>query len=71
MEYLVWIGALITLGGVGILGWCVVEGLKARRAGLDDEALKKRLQRIVAVNMGGLFVSAIGLMCVVVGVILS
>ena len=71
METLVWAGAAITLLGVLGLVWCIVTVMRARRAGLDDEALKARLQKVVALNLAALFVSAIGLMMVIVGVFLS
>ena len=71
METLVWVGAAVTLLGVGGLVWCIVAVMRARRAGLDDEALKARLQKVVGLNLAALFVSAIGLMMVIVGIFLS
>ena len=71
MEMLVWGGAALTLGGLAILVWCIVTVARAKRAGLDDAALKARLQRIVAVNLAGLAVSAFGLMLVIVGIFLA
>ena len=71
MEVLVWIGALITL--LGLLGviWSIVLVVRARRAGLTDEALRARLQRALPVNLGALLCSFIGLMLVVFGVMLG
>jgi hypothetical protein len=40
-------------------------------AGLDDAALRARLNRVLPVNVGALLLSMLGLMSVVVGVILS
>ena len=71
MEYLVWIGAMITLLGVVGLVWCVVIALRAKRHGLDENAMKSKLQRVVAINLGALLLSAFGLMMVVVGIFLS
>jgi hypothetical protein len=71
MQILIWIGALVTLLGVAGLVWCVVSVARARRAGLDDASMKARLQKVVALNMGALFLSVIGLMMVVVGILLS
>ncbi len=71
MEYLIWIGAAISLMGVGGLLYCIVLVVKARRANLPDEEMRARLQRIVALNMGALFLSFIGLMMVVVGILLG
>ena len=71
MEVLIWIGAAISLLGVAGLFACIVLAVKARRAWLSDADLKKRLQKLVALNMGALMVSAIGLMCVVAGIMLG
>ena len=71
MEYLIWIGAGVSLMGVGGLLYCILLVVKARRARLPDEEMRARLQRIVAMNMAALFLSFIGLMMVVVGILLS
>ena len=71
MEMIVWIGAALTLVGLGMLVWCIVSVARAKRAGLPDEALKARLQKIVALNLGALAVSGLGLMVVIVGIFLS
>ena len=71
MENLIWIGALVTLVGLAGLIWCVMIALRAKRQGLDENAMKSKLQRVVAINMGALFLSAIGLMMVVVGILLG
>lgn len=71
MEILIWVGAaLATLGLIGIL-WCVMVVLNAKRAGLDDDAMKAKLQKIIAWNMGAFLLSALGLMIVVVGIFLA
>ena len=71
MEALVWIGAALTLLGLGGLVWCIVIAARARREGLDDAAMRARLQKVVALNLAALGVSAIGLMTVVLGVFLA
>ena len=71
MANLVWIGALLTLIGVAGLIWCVMIAVRAKREGLDDEAMKAKLQKVVALNMAAMGVSAIGLMCVVMGIMLG
>ena len=71
MENLIWIGAAVTLLGLFGLIWCIVGVARARRAGLDDEAMKQKLQSVVALNMGALFLSVIGLMMVVIGILLG
>lgn len=71
MDLLIWPGAGLTLMGVAVLAWCVVRGLKLRRGGLPDEALRAGLQRVVAVNMAGLGLSVLGLMLVILGISLG
>jgi hypothetical protein len=71
MEWLIWIGAAVSLAGLAGLVWCIVLAARAKRAGLSDDAMRARLKGIVALNMGALFVSAFGLMLVVVGIILN
>ena len=71
MENLIWIGAIVSLVGVAGLVWCIIIAMRARRDGLDDEAMRARLQRVVLINMIALFISAIGLMMVVMGILLG
>ena len=71
MEILIWLGAAVTLLGLIGLIACIVIAARARGARLSDDEVKARLQRVVALNLGALFVSAIGLMMVVTGVLLS
>lgn len=70
MQMLVWIGAILTLLGVVGLIWCVLIAVRAKREDLCDAEMKARLQKVVALNMGALALSAIGLMCVVLGLFL-
>ena len=71
MEALIWIGALVTLIGVLGLIWCIVKVQRSRKKGLDEDGLKAELQKVVALNLGALLLSAFGLMMVVVGIFLS
>ena len=71
MQAVIWAGAALTLLGVAGLVYCVLRALKARRAGLPDEALRAELQRVVLINLGALGVSFMGLMLVVLGIFLS
>ncbi len=71
MGILIWIGAAISLAGLGGIVACIVMTVRARRAGLDDAALRARLKRIVTLNLVALLVSALGLMCVMLGITLS
>ncbi len=71
MAALIPIGVFFTLAGLLGLGWCIREAIRARREETEDAKIKARLQKVVAVNLGALGVSAIGLMLVVVGVFLT
>ena len=71
MAALIWIGAALT--GLGLVGLmvCIVVAARARASGLEGVEMEARLRKLVALNLGALAVSAIGLMCVVIGVLLD
>ncbi len=71
MAILIPIGATVTLLGLAGLIWCILRVASARKAGLEDEALRGVMQKTVALNLGALFLSVIGLMMVVVGLLLG
>ena len=71
MDWLIWIGAAVSLGGVAGLLRCIQLALRARKSGLDSTAMRARLQQIVTFNLAALGVSALGLMLVVTGIILN
>ena len=71
MEIVVWIGAV--LSGLGLIGiiYSIVAVARAKRANLPDEELRARISKILPINLGALFVSMIGLMAVIIGVVLG
>lgn len=71
MQILILTGAILALLGVAGLAYCIARALRARRAGLDGEAMRAELRRVVAINAGALAVSALGLVLVVLGVVLG
>ncbi len=71
MEWLIWPGAGVALLGVIGLVVCVVSAVRLRKRGLDDAQMKARLQRLVALNLASVGISAIGLMMVVMGILLG
>jgi len=71
MEILIWLGAALSLGGLVGLVWCILTVWKARRAGQSDTDLRATIQRVVPLNTGALFLSVLGLMMVVVGIMLG
>ncbi|WP_375155683.1 hypothetical protein [Neotabrizicola shimadae] len=71
LDAVIWGGAALTLLGVAGLLACVWMAWRAKTSGLTDEAIRQKLQRVVVLNLGALAVSALGLMAVVLGVMLS
>jgi len=71
MEILIWIGAAISVAGLVGLVWCIVQVARAKRENLSDDAMRARVQKVVPINMAALFLSVIGLMLVVIGVLLG
>lgn len=70
MDFLIILGTVVTLIGLGVLIWCILMVASARRNIKDDVQMRERLQKMAAINMLALFLSFIGLMIVVTGVIL-
>jgi len=70
MEILVWIGSILSLLGLVGLLWCIKTVLRAKKSAVSDEELRMSLQKVVPFNMAALFLSAIGLMLVILGILL-
>ncbi len=70
-DLMVWGGAGLSLLGLLGLGWCIIKVSRAKRAQLDDEAMRVVLRKVVPLNMGALFLSVIGLMMVILGISLA
>ncbi|MEM7469750.1 MAG: hypothetical protein AAF340_00250 [Pseudomonadota bacterium] len=71
MFYLIPVGAIITLAGLALLVFCITKVSKAKKAGLSDDEMREALQSVVPMNLGALFLSGLGLMMVIVGIMLS
>ena len=70
MEILIWIGSILSiLGLIGLL-WCITTVKKTKKLANSDEELRTSLQKVVPLNMAALFLSAIGLMLVILGIML-
>ena len=70
MDLLIWIGSILSiLGLIGLL-WCIKTVFKAKKLADSDEELRTSLQKVVPLNMAALFLSAIGLMLVILGIML-
>ena len=70
MEILIWIGSILSLLGLVGLLWCIKSVLRAKKAAVSDEEFRVSLQKVVPFNMAALFLSAIGLMLVILGIML-
>jgi len=71
MGWMVSVGTVLSVVGlVGILYSALLVS-RARKQGLEDEALRDRLTKLLPLNIGSLLLAILGLMCVIVGVILT
>ena len=70
MELLIWIGSILSIFGLVGLLWCIKTVLKAKKLAKSDDELRSSLQKAVPLNMASLFLSAIGLMLVILGIML-
>ena len=71
MEVVIWSGAGISMAGLAGLVLCIVKVWRARKAGLGDAEMRAVLQGVVPLNSAALFLSFIGLMTVVIGILLA
>ena len=71
MTWLIWSGAAVSLLGLAGLVWCILIVMRARRAQLEDAEMRRRLARVLPLNMGALLLSVVGLMMVVIGILLG
>ncbi len=71
MQWMIWVGALLSVVGLIGLLLSIVKVAQARRAKLSDDELRAAVQKVVPLNMGSLFLSVIGLMAVMVGISFS
>lgn len=70
-DILIWVGAAMTLIGVFALLYCIVLVNRARRANLPEDAVRARMRSALAINMGALALSTVGLLLVVTGIMLK
>ncbi len=70
-EVLIWTGTGVSLLGLLGLGYCILRVSRAKRAQLPDADMRAELKKVVPLNLGALFLSAIGLMMVITGIILA
>ncbi len=70
-DIMIWIGAAVSVMGLAGLVWCIIRVSRARRAELSEDELRAVVQSVLPLNMGALFLSVIGLMLVVIGIMLG
>ena len=70
MDLLIWFGSILSILGLIGLFWCIKTVLRAKKLATSDEDLRSSLQKVVPLNMAALFLSAIGLMLVILGIML-
>tara|TARA_B100000575_G_C22782016_1_gene463417 strand:+ start:16 stop:234 length:219 start_codon:yes stop_codon:yes gene_type:complete len=71
MGVLIWGGAAVSLIGLMGLLVCIRKVAKAKKITETEEELRNVVKQVLPLNLGSLFVSAIGLMAVVVGILLT
>ncbi|MEP1767698.1 MAG: hypothetical protein ABJJ53_13795 [Sulfitobacter sp.] len=70
-DAIIWGGTALSLLGLLGLLYCIIRVSRAKRAGLEDEAMRVELKKVVPLNLAALFVSVIGLMFVIVGIFMG
>ena len=68
MSGIVLTGVALSLLGIIGLMLCIAKIVKAKRRSLSDEDMRAELASLMPVNLGSLFLSAVGLMTVAIGV---
>ena len=68
MSGIVLTGAALSLLGIIGLMLCIARVVKAKKRSLSDEDLRAELASLMPINLGSLFLSALGLMTVAIGV---
>ena len=71
MEIIVWVGAALSVVGLCGIVYSIVAVARAKRENLPDEELRARISKILPINLAALFISMIGLMAVIIGVMLG
>lgn len=71
MDFLIWVGAVVSFSGLVGLIWCIIKARQAKNAASSDEELNAAIRKLIPWNMGALFLSTIGLMIVILGIFLQ
>ena len=71
MIYLVYIGVVIAVAGLGGVVWCILEGLAVKKSGLTLGEAQPRLRRMANVNLASVCLAFLGMGIASAGMILS
>jgi hypothetical protein len=69
MKILVLLGVILTAAGLAGLAYCILRGLRIRRAGLPPAAIHTQLHRLLAINLGSVALAGLGLALLVAGLL--
>jgi hypothetical protein len=71
MLILIWGGALLSLFGLIGLLFSMYKVAKAKKNNTSDQELRDSIKAAMPLNLASLFVSVLGLMSVIIGVLMS
>ncbi|MDA9991252.1 hypothetical protein N9E48_10660 [Paracoccaceae bacterium] len=64
-------GSFISLVGLAGLINCIFKVMNAKKSALNEDELKAVVRNILPMNLASLFLSVLGLMAVVIGILLG
>ena len=71
MLILIWGGALLSVFGLIGLLFSMYKVAKAKKNSTSDQELRESIKGAMPLNLASLFVSVLGLMSVIIGVLMS
>ena len=71
MLILIWAGALLSVFGLIGLLFSMYKVTKAKKNSTSDQELRASIKAAMPLNLASLFVSVLGLMSVIVGVLMT
>jgi hypothetical protein len=71
MLILIWGGALLSLFGLIGLLFSMYKVAKAKKNNTSDQELRNSIKAAMPLNLASLFVSVLGLMSVIIGVLMT
>jgi hypothetical protein len=70
VPILILAGLILAVAGLSGLGWCILQGLRIRRAQLPAAEIHARLHRLLALNLGSVALAGLGLAALLAGFLL-